>query len=190
MLNSGFLVLTLVFLAYWFFASRKEIPTIILLHALLQYGLSLALWRLTLSPLLGGILLGFLVLSSFLLIWARSLDYSREMHNIRLVFSMLQWAILIGILGFISFKSPYYYASPVSQWPPGSGAQQGLFLHPSLKFGMNILAFTTFYHLILHWGQKWSLKKSLLDLGPFVIFLVTLAVLRYVQLVTPALPFS
>ncbi|MEM7368480.1 MAG: hypothetical protein AAF587_07735 [Bacteroidota bacterium] len=190
MLNTGFFVLTLVYLAYWFFASRKEIPSIILLHALLQYGLTLALWQLKLSPMLTGILLGFLVLTSFLLIWARSLDYSREMHNIRLVFSMLQWAILVGILGFITLKSPYYYASAVSQWAPGMSPHQGLLLHPSVKFGTNILAFTTFYHLILHWGQKWSVKKSLFDLGPFVIFLITLAVLRYVQLHTPSHPFS
>lgn len=190
MLNIAFLVLMLGFLAYWFFAPRKEIPTLILLHAILQYGLTLASWQLQLSSILTGILLSFLILSTFLLIWARSLDYSREMHNIRLVFSVLQWAILISIVGYISFKSPYSYVSPVGQWHPPLAGQKGISLHPMLKFGMNILTFTTFYHLVLHWGQKWTFRKSLIDLGPFIVFLVILAILRYIQVHTPSFPFS
>lgn len=178
MLDSLYWLLIVASLIYVFAAPRKEIPLVIVLHGLLQYGMTLAGWTFRLGSLLGSILVSFLFLSSFLLIWARSLNYSKEYHSIRLFFSLAQWTVLIGLLGFIGWDSPYYYLLPSSTLIPGIEAHQ-LVIHPAVKFGGNFLVFAAFFHLILHWGQKWTPVKTLIDLGPIILYLLLTTGLSY-----------
>ena len=63
--------------AYLVFSERKEVPLFVVLHAILQYGFTLALWLFQMTSLLGALLLGFIAASTFLLIWARSFNYNK-----------------------------------------------------------------------------------------------------------------
>ncbi|RMG75741.1 MAG: hypothetical protein D6722_00440 [Bacteroidetes bacterium] len=189
MVSTVFALFCVLLVVYFLFSSRKEVPLMILLHAGIQYGLALVLWMFRLGPYLSGMLLGFMVLSSFLLIWARSLTYSREWQGIRIFFSLAQWTVLLALVIFATVKSPYYYLVPSSTWHPDVPVHR-MTIQPALKLGGNILLFTTFFQVILHWGQKWDLRKSLVDLGPILLYFGGLLVLRLLHDAQAALPFS
>ena len=138
---------------------------------------------------MAGLLLGFMVISSVLLVWGRNLNYSRELLSIQFFFSISQWTVIASVLIFMAVKSPYYYLMPSSAWSAHINANQ-LSIHPVIKLCGNVLLFTTFFHLILNWGQKWSLRKSLIDLGPFMIYILLATLLRSFQSNTHAFPFS
>ena len=189
MVNTVFALFSGLLLIYLLFSSRKEVPLMIVLHAAIQYGLALVLWMFRLGPYLAGMLLGFMILSSFLLIWARSLTYSREWQGIRVFFSLAQWAVLLALVIFATVKSPYYYLVPSSSWHPDIPVHR-MSIHPAIKLGGNVLLFTTFFQVILHWGQKWDVRKSLVDLGPLLIYFSALIVLRMLHDAQASLPFS
>lgn len=138
---------------------------------------------------MAGLLLGFIFLSTVLLIWARGLNYSRELHSIQLFFSVSQWIAIISVGIFISVKSPFYYLLPSSSWHSNLNAHQ-LSIHPVIKLCGNILVFTTFFHLILNWGQKWSIRKSLVDLGPLIVYFALIIFLKIIQSSGNSFPFS
>lgn len=184
----GFLTLSLALLLYFLFSSRKELPMLLVCHALLQYGLSMVLWSFHLSSSLASIIMVFIWISSIMLIWARSLTYGQDLFSIRLFFSVSQWAILLVLILFVCIKSPFYYVFPTAAH--GGIPTQKLTFHPILKLSGNLLIFTTFFHVIVHWGQRWKWTKSLLDLAPIVIYAIMLLVLRNVQIEHAAQPFS
>lgn len=157
-------------------------------HALLQYGFSMVLWAFHLSGSLASILMVFIWVSSVMLIWARGLNYGQDLFSIRLFFSVSQWAILLVLFLFVSIKSPFYYTFPATV--SGHLPVQKLTFHPILKLSGNLLVFTTFFHVIVHWGQKWKWQKSLLDLSPIVIYAIMLVILRNLRMEHAALPFS
>ncbi|TAE47777.1 MAG: hypothetical protein EAZ89_16960 [Bacteroidetes bacterium] len=163
--------------AWFLFSPRKETPAFILLHALTQYVFTLALWMSAMDSFFGSLLLGFIVLASFLLIWARSLNYSQELLSVRMFFSVSQWAILLTIVLFAVFKEPY-----VLQAAPGNDMPDirlpRVSLHPLIKLSGNLLLFTTFFQVIISWGQRWSYRKSLFDLGPLWLYFFLLGLLR------------
>ena len=93
---------------------------------------------------------------------------------------MLQWVMLLAVGIFVLAKSPYHYITPSSSWHGHVPAHQ-LSVHPVIKMVGNLLLFTTFIQLVLHWGQRWQIKKSLLDLAPIIIYLLAVACLRFYQ---------
>ncbi|MEZ4827445.1 MAG: hypothetical protein R3C61_14370 [Bacteroidia bacterium] len=189
MINLGYILFIISCLLYFLLSSRKEIPFVVLTHALLQYLLTLFFWLFQMDNPLAGLLLIFIFVSSLLLIWARSLNYSRELHSIQLFFSVTQWMALVSVGIFISLKSPFYYLLPSSAWHSNLSAHQ-MSIHPVIRLCGNVLLFTTFFHMILNWGSRWSLRKSIVDLSPMVIYFLLIAILRLFQLKTHTIPFS
>ncbi|MCI4669602.1 MAG: hypothetical protein MRZ79_15820 [Bacteroidia bacterium] len=185
----GFLILSVALLMYFLFAGRKELPLLLVSHALLQYGLSMVLWYFHLSGSLASILMVFIWISSILLIWARSLNYGQDLFSIRLFFSVSQWAILLVLFLFIAIKSPFYYVFPATSLGQNVPVQHMTF-HPILKLSGNLLIFTTFFHVIVHWGQRWKWHKSLIDLSPIIIYTFLLVILRNMRIENSSLPFS
>ncbi len=185
----GFTILSIALIIYFFFSERKEIPLVLVLHALLQYGFTMVLWYFKLTPSLSSILVIFLWLSSIMLIWGRSLTFGRDLFSIRLFFSVSQWAILLVLGLFISLKSPFYYVFPTAELNHKLPLQH-LTYHPILKLSGNILIFTTFFHVVIHWGQQWKWTKSLIDLLPVMIYAAILLVLRHLKMESIDFPFS
>lgn len=189
MLTSLYLIFITCCLFWLLLAKRKELPLLVVMHAILQYAFTLISWFFQLNYALSAILLVFLMISALLLIWARNLNYSRELVSIRLFFTMLQWVLVIAVGIFMVAKSPFQYIVPSSSWHGHIPAHQ-LSVHPVIKMGGNVILFTTFFHLVLHWGQSWKVKKSLIDLGPVVLYLMAIAILRFYQASHLSLPFS
>lgn len=189
MVNIFYTLFIVSCLLYFLLSRRKEVPFLVLIHALLQYLFTLSFWVFQMNNSMAGLLLGFIFVSSLLLIWARGLNYSRELLSIQLFFSVSQWMGIMAVGLFIFLKSPFYYLMPSSAWHSNLNAHQ-ISIHPVIKLCGNLFLFTTFFHLILNWGEKWSIRKSLVDLGPFVIYLIIIAVLQIFQANTQSLPFS
>jgi hypothetical protein len=180
MLNILYIGFIAAGLLWFLLAGRKEMPLLVITHSVLQYAFTLISWFFQLNPALSALLLVFLMLSGVLLIWARSLNYSKELISIRMFFSMLQWVVIFAVGVFILTKSPYHYMMPSANWQGHVPAHQ-LAVHPIIKICGNLLIFTTFFHLILNWGQRWQIRKSILDLLPMVIYLVALILIRVYQ---------
>ena len=179
---STFYVLFLTALLSWVLvAKRKELPLLVLLHAIFQYVLTLAFWFFQMNADLVGLLLGYIALTSVLLVWARGLNYSKELVSIRLFFSMVQWVVVLAVVVLLMMKSPYTYLVPSSTWQ-GKISPHQLSLHPMLKVCGNILCFTGFLHFLFGWGQRWNLKKSFFELSPVMLYIVFMAVLRMLQI--------
>ena len=189
MLNILYTLFIALALGYLVVAKRKEVPFVIVIHAFFQYILTLAFWIFHMNTAMAGLLLGFMAISSGLLVWARNLNYSRELLSIQFFFSISQWAVIASVLIFMAVKSPYYYLVPSANWHSHINAHQ-LSIHPVIKLCGNVLLFTTFFQLILNWGQKWSVRKSLIDLGPLMIYILLATLLRFFQSFSQALPFS
>ncbi len=182
----GFISLGLI----WFLgASRKEMPLLVIMHTLLQYAFTLICWFFQINTALSALLLIFLMLTGLLLLWARSLNYSKELISIRMFFSMVQWVVILAVGVFILVKSPFHYLIPSSSWHGEMPVHQ-LAVHPIIKVCGNVLFFTTFFHLILNWGQKWDLRKSFFDLMPLIVYLVCLGLIRAYQNTFFTQPFT
>ncbi|MEO1417715.1 MAG: hypothetical protein AAFW00_20695 [Bacteroidota bacterium] len=173
----GFILLAVFLIVYVVTTPRKEFPIVVIFHALLQYGLTLAMWFLFLGRQHAIILMLFLWLSTLLLIWARSVNYSNELLSIRLFFSISQWAVLLMLGLFLALESPYYYVTTASSQGVAPHFQH-ISLRPIIKLGANFLLFTTFFQLTLNWGQKWPLLRSLIDLGPILLYVGLMGILR------------
>lgn len=184
MVNILFIIFFCSLAAYFIYSPRKEAPSVIVAHALLQYILTLGLWIFQLNDSLAVLMLSFITGTTLLLIWARSLNYSRELNAIKLLFSLFQWVVLLGVGIFIAIKSPYDRLIPAGSWQQYINVNS-LGIHPVIKLACNILLFSTFFHLIAHWGQKWTVKKSLFDLSPIWICFLLLAIIKYFKIVIP-----
>ncbi|GAB4409955.1 MAG: hypothetical protein OHK0039_13980 [Bacteroidia bacterium] len=189
MVSTVFVLFLVSMSTFVLLAGRKEVPVIVLLHALVQYAFTLAQWAFRLNDYLSGMLLGFIILSSLLLFWGRSMNYSNELHSVRLFFTMGQWVLLLGLVLYMGLKSPYYYVIPSSSWHPDIPMHR-LSIQPVLKLGGNLLIFTTFFQLVLHWGQRWPLRRSLADLGPLLLYALGMVILEMLQSARSAIPFT
>jgi len=175
-LNLCFIGLIMMGAIFFILTPRKEVPVILIIQALLQYVWTLGSWSLKLDTGMTWLLWSWMLSGTLLLLWARNLAYSKELFSIRLFFSVSQWAIILIIGLLIATRSPYEWIGPV-----GAGITEGVSLHPAIKLSGNLLIFTTFFQLVLHWGQMWSLRKSVVDLGPIFIYFGTLLLLRFLQ---------
>ena len=189
MLTTLYLIFIVGCFAYLLFSPRKEIPLIILMHALVQYVMTLIFWIFHMNTYFSAMLLGFMLLTTLILIWARSLNYSRELQSIQLFFSLTQWVALIAVGVFISINSPYFYMVPSSGWHKYINPHQ-LSIHPAAKLCGNILLFSTFFQIIAGWGRSWSIRRSLLDLGPITIYISMMGLLRLFQSNVEVYPYS
>ena len=189
MLNTLFIIFILACFAYLLFSPRKEIPLVVLLHALFQYAMTLIFWIFHMNTYFSAILLGFMLITTLILIWARSINYSRELQSIQLFFSLCQWAALLAVATFISIKSPYFYMVPSSGWHRHINPHQ-LSIHPAAKLCGNVLLFSTFFQIIIGWGRRWTIRRSLVDLGPILIYFTMMGVLRVFQSNVEVYPFS
>ncbi len=176
MLDGVYLLFILALTVYLLLSAKKELPIIVVVHAVLQYILTLVMWFTDMSPYLAGVLLAFMVSTTGLLIWGRSLNYSRDHQMIKVFVALGQWTVMVSILLFLMLKSPYsYHFSSL-----GSGNGHSLAystIHPFIKLCGNLLLFTTFLQVILSWGTSWSIKQSLRDLGPIVLYFLLTAIL-------------
>lgn len=188
MLNALYIGFICISLLYLLLSPRKEVPLVILLQALLQYVFTLAVWSLQLPGPLGFILWSYMTATTLLLIWGRSLPVSRQWYSVRLFFTVSQWALLLMLAVLVGLRSPYLYTEVGDL--SGAHGGQVLTLHPALKFSGNLILFTSFFHLIMHWGQEWSLRKSLMDLGPVVVYFLLLLFLEMMQASMAVVPFS
>jgi len=188
MLNALYIGFICISVVYLLGVSRKEVPLVILLHALLQYVFTLAVWSLRLPGPLGIILLSYMTATTLLLIWGRSLTVSKQWYSVRLFFTVSQWALLLMLAVLVGLRSPYLYTNADDL--SGAHGAHILTLHPALKFGGNLMLFIGFFHLIMHWGQIWSLRRSLLDLGPTLLYFLLLLGLEMMQADNASIPFT
>jgi hypothetical protein len=171
----------LLFFAVYLTASvRKEVPALILLHAVVQYGITVAGWMFALNAYYAGLLLGFIAVTTFFLIWARSVPYSRGLSSVRLFCALAQWALLGGLLLFILVRSPYQPLELGGDWHAGiAGRRQGL--HAMVKLAGNLMLFTTVLQIILHWGELWTPRRSLAVFGAAWLYLLLTVALLLLQ---------
>ncbi|MEO0899431.1 MAG: hypothetical protein AAFY71_23675 [Bacteroidota bacterium] len=177
----GFILLSISLFLFLLVSGRKEIPLVLICHALVQYGFTMTMWMFNLSGSLGNILMIYLWLTSIMLIWGRGLRIGGDLFSIRLFFSVSQWAVLIVLLLFIFLKTPYYYIFPTNSGG-GPFVDRQITFHPVLKLSGNILIFSTIFQVVLHWGQRWKFIRSVLDVGPMIIYLVILIYLKFFRL--------
>jgi len=184
MLDLLFLIFIVSAVGYLLAAARKEFPLFILLHAVLQYAMLMLIWKGNLPPLMASFGLGFMWLSSFSLLWARSLNYSRAFKVLRGSLSVVQWAILLG-LGLTlmggTANAFVYIANSQPFAPLNPYAHRLQPIAEATKLLGNLLVFTTFMHIVLQWGQKWSFRKSMLDLGPVLLYFLTVVGLHLLR---------
>ncbi|MDW3645962.1 MAG: hypothetical protein R8P61_02775 [Bacteroidia bacterium] len=189
MLNTLFLLLIAGLVIFLLLSPRKEVPFIVLLHASIQYMMTLIYWLFEMNTYYAGILWCFILFSSLVLIWARGMNYSREMHRVEMFFSVSQWGILIAVLAFIGLNSPYYHMIPSASWSSQIHPSP-VSIHPVAKLSGNVLMFTSFFQLILGWGRRWNLRKSVVELGPIILYFVLMGVLRVYEDDAQLFPFT
>lgn len=188
MLTAFFTIFIVVCLLYLIWIPRKEAALLVILHAFVQYAMTLSLWLFQINTQLTSLLLGFMLTTSILLLWARNLDYSQEWFSIRLFVSLVQWSIIVFILLFITFQPAYAQFIPSSGWQ-GKISTQHLAIHSSIKVCGNLIVFTTFIQIMLHWGQKWNIKQSLINLSPAIIYFIIMSLLKFFQSFTENSPY-
>lgn len=168
-------------LGYFVLSPRKEFPLLLLLHAVLQYGVTQLMWLGQSDQRVAGLLLLFVLLSSALLIWGRSLAYSRELFSVRAFVTVSQWLVLLAIALQLWLQRPDSVVMPSTGWHPPVRLS-GILLGTLPKLGANFFLFTLVLQVVLGWGQRWPLRRSLLDILPVVLYWVlTISALRYLS---------
>ena len=147
------------------------------------------MWSLRLSQEMAGVLLGFMVASTLLLIWGSRLVYSRPMFSVSLFISVSQWALLVMLAVLIGLRSPYSYTAPIMEGHPPIG-EPSLVIHPVIRLSGNLMLFTIFFHLVSQRREHWTLRQSLLELGPSLVYFCLALFLRYTQAGTPSYPVT
>lgn len=178
MLDFFYFAYLLLMAGYLLVSLQKEFPFVVLLHGIFQYFFTQLVWIHTVDRRMSGLLLLFLVLTTFLLIWARSLNYSTELKSLRTFFRISQWGLLVLIFMVMWVKSPYVLEVSTYQLP-GQTQVGSWSIQPFAKISGNILLFIFTFHLVLGWGSKWTSRQSVLDLGPFLIYSLSILLLHY-----------
>ncbi|MEM9985139.1 MAG: hypothetical protein AAF804_08595 [Bacteroidota bacterium] len=191
MLNACFVIFISLTLLYFLAANHKQVATLILFHSLIQYFWTLFMWSFQLNQSLSWVLLAFLAASSCLLIMASRLRVNKQEFAIKLFFTISQWALLIMLAVFIGFKSPFLFAE--TDFPiEGSVGRFSphITLHPLLRLSGNLIAFFLFFQLITHRKEFWDFSKSVLLLGPSIVYFSLMAYLRFLQVSMSSLTFT
>lgn len=175
MLDLFYFLFLIFLLGYFLLSARKEVPLVICSYALCQYLMTQFLWMNQMSARMSGLLLLFICLTVGVLIWGRSLPVGRELNTLRIFFRVSGWAIVVISLIIVWKKGPFLLElSTGTALPPSSGGWRFL---PALKLSGNALLFTFFILFILNWGERLSIRQSLWDYAPFLLFLTVIAML-------------
>ncbi len=177
MLDLLYLTFLILLLGYFLISERKEIPFVILVHALGQYFVTQFFWLNQMTEKMTGLLLLFMILTSGILVWARSLNYGKEFQMIRMFFRVSGWAILLMAVIVAWVKGNYVLVQPYSQIgvPSHFGGWE---LHAFIKICGNGLAFIMTLHLVFGWGERWTARASLADFLPFFLFCIWMLLLK------------
>lgn len=188
MLTALFTIYIVICLLYLIWVPRKEMAMLVILHAFVQYAMTLTLWFFQINSQLTALLLGFMFATSILLLWARNINYSQEWLAVRIFFSLVQWSMIVFIISYLIFQPAYNQFVPSIAWQ-GKIAAQHLAINPVIKVCGNLILFTSFFQIMLHWGQKWTIKKSLFNLGPMIIYFIIMSLLKIFQSYTENSPY-
>ncbi|MEM6265592.1 MAG: hypothetical protein AAGI38_24025 [Bacteroidota bacterium] len=188
MLDVAYYILISLLMAYLLVAAQKETPLLVLLHAIVQYLLTLGLWGMKMSGYIAGLLACFIFITSLVLVWIRNLNYSHELKILRIAFNWSQWVILGGLGIFMWTQSPFATVASSYEFHPHIEIPIGG-LHPMVKVTGNVLMFSFLAQFFLFWGTKWTVGNSFRRLLPFLIYLVLVFFLQMAQREANAAPF-
>ncbi len=122
---------------------------------------------------------------------ASRLRVNKQEFAIKLFFSVSQWALLIMLAVFIGFKSPFIYAGTEFPLEGSTGRlSPPIILHPLLRLSGNLIAFFLFFQLITHRKEYWDLSKSVLLLGPSIVYFCLIVYLRFLQVSMSSFTFT
>ena len=167
----------LFLLAQLLIARKKEFGLLVISHAVLQYVYTLLSWRLQLAPGVALATLGFIVATTMLLIWARRMHIgSNDQKMAQTLVNALQWTFLGALLFFVIIRSPDWYEFSGSN---ENGAIIGSYvsLHPFIRMSGNYFLFALFAQITIRWGLVWKPRDTLLNLGPFVGYVLLILLL-------------
>lgn len=173
MLNTLFIIFIVICVAYFLIAPRKETPMMILTQGLLQYLWTLGMWGLRLQHLQTSVLLGIMVATTMMLLWASRLKVGTSFRAAQLFFTVGGWAVLVMLGIFSSLNGPFIYSTEIAGHP--------IEIHPAIRFSGNLMLFLFFLQLVLNRLQHWTVKHSLITLGPGIIYFGFMLFLRYLQ---------
>ncbi len=171
MLDLFYSIFLILLLGYFLVSDRKELPFIILVHALGQYFVTQFFWLNQMTGKMTGLLLLFMILTSGILVWARALNYGKEFQMVRMFFRVSGWAILLMAVSVAWVKGNYVLVPSFSE----AGVQShfgGWEIHSFIKICGNGLVFIFILHLIFGWGQRWAPRQSMADFLPFFLFCI------------------
>ncbi len=180
MLDFFYLFYLLSSLAYLFFSPKKEVPLFLLVYGLLQYAITQLWWWPETDGRIAGLLLLFIVLSTGLMLWGKELERDQDRYYATVLMRVGQWLFLVALAVVLGFKRPWVVNESLEPvWENLAEARSWGF--PSFaKVGGNLLLFGFWFQVIMGWGESWSWKKSLLDLGPLLLYTVwILLILRW-----------
>lgn len=182
MLDALFVLFIVALVGYVIAAPRKELPLLVVLHAALQYTLLMLIWRGVLPKQVALLGLAFMFISSVSLIWARTLQFSRSNMFFRTSLSIVQWFLVSAMFASVFLGQNNTFVL-IANSNPGIAPFSPYPVNETTKLMGNLIIFTTFMQVVLYWGQKWSLRKSLLDLGPSIIYFCTVLGLHLMRTV-------
>jgi hypothetical protein len=173
MLDLLFISFILASVVYLLLSPRKEFPLLVLLHTALQYTLTMLVWHGNLPPSIAAISMGCMWAAAIVLVWGRSLNYSYKLKFLKYALSVFQWVIFIGLMVNIFAQDGQILlltGNSIGGADMSRENQMSQLIIEMFHFGANILVFTTFLHIVLQWGQRWTIQKSLVDLGPAILY--------------------
>lgn len=173
LIHFGYVFLILSLIAYLLWAPRKELPFVLVLHGVVQYGASVGFWLFSIGPaVLGKVLIG-IYLGTALIWWARSIGYGPFWRRVYATSAGLGWLMMTLVVVWISMDGLFQYQEVSPMWREVL-AVSPLAIHPLFKWLGNVLIFLTFFQITLHWGQPWKPVRSWLTFGPLLLFFLIL----------------
>lgn len=176
MLDLFYVIFLFLLLSYFVASERKEVPFVVIVHALVQYFLTQFFWLNQVTGKMGGLLLLFIILTSVILIWGRHLPYGKELQMVKVFFRVSAWGVFLMAILVAWVKGTYILVQPYTE--VGAHYQVGGWeVHPFIKLCGNGSAFIVVLLLIFGWGRNWTLRDSLADFLPFILFCCWMLVL-------------
>lgn len=177
MLDGLFLFFIALAAVYLLVAPRKEFPLVVILHTVVQYALTMLAWQGALPPPIAVLTMGCMWSAALVMIWVRTWAYSPRLQYANYLARVMQWAVLgVAVLDVFGHNSSAEML--VGNALLMDESTLTMVLREANRFIGNLLVFMSFLQIILHWGQHWTVKKSLLDLFPVVGYFMLMLVLR------------
>ncbi len=178
MIDALYLIFIVLMVSYFLLDAKKESSSITLIHAVLQFVMTHLFWFGTMDRRMAGLLLLYLVLTSGIFLWVKTLHDDQELDSLRMLFRVAQWGVLVMVAGVVLIQSPYVMSIPDASWP--SATTSTWTFHPLVKMAGNFLLFATLFQLVTGRDRVWTLRESMLDFGAICVFFVGIATIRIV----------